>query len=308
MMPRRKITPRIAAAAIAALLLFSRISIAGEPKVEKDILFDVQNGIELRGDMYVPDGKGPFPGILFIHGGGFVGGTKNWTSLVPLIRYFVDRGYAVFSSDYRLLKDNGIFPNNIKDSKCALAWLKTNAAKYNVDAGRIGVMGESAGAYLAGMLATTAVNPDMNSDCPIAKGVDMSVQAGVLFYPPTDFVSFEGGFSQVLRIELMRMASLKNKKQVLEFEKKYSPLTYVNSAVPLFISNSDPDRTVPPQQSHIMVEKLKKAGKTVEYLEVTGEGMDHGFVLSQPDCSQSVEAKEKAAAFLDKYVKNTGGK
>ncbi len=290
----------LAATVIAIMICRPAVAV----RVERDILFDKWNGIELKGDMYVPDGKGPFPGILFIHGGGFVGGSKDGGAISRLIMHFVENGYAVFNANYRLFKDNGIFPNNIKDSKCALAWMKKNASKYNFGPDRRGTMGESAGAYLAAMVALTPNDPDSRPDCPVANDADLSVKAGVLFYPPTDFTTFEGGFIKVMEVEIRRAAKLRTKKETEEFKRKYSPITYVDTAPPLFISYSDPDRTVPTQQGRIMTKALKSAGRIYDSQEVSGPGMDHGFILTQPDSPQSVEAKKRALALLDKYVKN----
>ena len=302
---KRVFVPIICAALLATAVFFISASAHTEIKIEKDILFDTRNGIELKGDIYVPDGGGPFPGILFIHGGGFVNGTKDGAAHAELVTYFVERGYAVFNANYRLFKDNGIFPNSIKDAKCALAWMKTDGVKYGVDPGRLATMGESAGAYLAAMVAMTPDEPDMRPDCPLAKGVDLSVKAGVLFYPPTDFSTFQGGFINIMEIEIRRAVNLKTKKQTEEYKKKYSPVTYVNNAPPLFISYSDPDHTVPTQQGRELVEKLKKAGRIYDAQEVSGPGMNHGFILIHPDAPQSVEAKKRAIALLDKYVKNS---
>jgi len=294
---------RAAAIFFAAIVLFSCAALS-EIKVEKDILFDTQNGIALKGDMYVPEGAGPFPGILFIHGGGFVGGNKDGADMARLIKFFVGNGYAVFNSNYRLLKDNGIFPNNIKDSKCALAWLKVNAPKYGVDINRIATMGESAGAYLAAMVAMTPDDAESRPDCPIANGVDLSVQATVLFYPPTDFSTFQGGYIKIMEYEIRRAANIKTKEQFEAYKKKYSPVTHVAQAPPLFISYSDPDNTVPTQQGREMVERLQKADAAFDSLEVTGPGMDHGFILKSQDTPQATEARKRALALLDKYVKN----
>ena len=291
----------------SALLLFAT-SARADMKVVKDILFDTQNGIELKGDMYTPDGNGPFPSILFIHGGGFVGGSKDGADIARLITFFVDNGYAVFNANYRLFKDNGIFPNDIKDSKCALAWMKTSGLKYGVDPGRIATMGESAGAYLAAMVAMTPEATDSRPDCPIAKNVDLSVKAGILFYPPTDFNTFQGGFMKVMEIEIRTQRNLKTKKQAYDFKKEYSPVTYIDAAPPLFISYSDPDHTVPTQQGRELVDMLKKAGKVYDSLEVTGPGMDHGFILTKQDSPQSTESRKRALALLDKYVKLTENK
>lgn len=286
-----------------AIILLASTSAWANVKFEKDILFDSQNGIGVKGDIYVPDGKGPFPGILFIHGGGFVGGAKDGEEIARLIKYFVANGYAVFNANYRLFKDNGIFPNNIKDSKCALAWMKVNAGRYGIDPSRIATMGESAGAYLAAMVAMTPDSTDSRPDCPVAKDVDLSVRAAVLFYPPTDFSTFNGGFMKVMEYEIRRAANLKTKQQVEDFKKKYSPVTHVDKAPPIFISYSDPDHTVPTEQGRELVDVLKKAGKTFDFLEVSGPGIDHGFILTKQDSPQSTEARKRSLALLNKYVK-----
>lgn len=290
-------------AAVACAMSFSSAA-AAERRVEKNLVFDEPQGLKLMGDMYTPDGDGPFPGILFIHGGGFVGGSRSSGDIERLVMYFVDNGYAVFNADYRLFRNDGIFPNNIKDAKCALGWLKTNAAKYNVDVNRIGTMGESAGAYLAAMVAMTPDDPDSRPDCAAARGADPTVKASALFYPPTDFTTFEGGFIKVMEVEIRSARKLKSKKQVEEYKRKYSPITHVSGAPPTFISYSDPDDTVPAQQGRIMTEALRNSGTVYDSLEVSGPGMNHGFVLVKPEAPQSVEAKRRALLFFDAHVKN----
>ncbi|HOX29431.1 MAG TPA: prolyl oligopeptidase family serine peptidase, partial [bacterium] len=140
-------------------------------------------------------------------------------------------------------------------------------------------------------------------DCAVAKGGDTSVTAAMLYYPPTNFDSFKGGFAQVLEIELKRMAKLKKKSEVKEYKIKNSPITYVGQAPPLFIAYSDPDSIVPTQQQTEMIAALKSAGRIFESYEVTGEGMDHGFILSKPDSPQSIEANRRMFAFMEKYLK-----
>ncbi|HOX29221.1 MAG TPA: alpha/beta hydrolase, partial [bacterium] len=122
-------------------------------KVEKNILLDTPGGVTIAGDVYIPQGKGPFPGVVFFHGGGFVGGSKDDAAIVSYVGKVAEKGYVVFNANYRLLLENGLFPNNVKDAKCALSWFRSNATRYGVDPKRIGAMGESAGAYLAAMLA-----------------------------------------------------------------------------------------------------------------------------------------------------------
>ena len=146
-------------ALILVLLVLPACAKAADVSVVPDIEYGVVDEHSLMGDMYVPQGQGPFPGILIIHGGGFVGGSKTSGDIVAFAKYFASQGYVVFSIDYRFINNGGMFPNNILDCKCGLGWFRGNAAAYRLDPNRIAIMGESAGAYLSAMLPTvTAAN------------------------------------------------------------------------------------------------------------------------------------------------------
>lgn len=292
-----------AKAIIAAVLVFTASSAKAGFHIEKDITFDKHGGVELRGDMYIPDGKGPFPVILFFHGGGFIGGVKNNHSQDRLYSYYAERGYALFTAEYRLFKQGGFFPNNVRDGKCALAWLKNNGAKYGADVSRMAIMGESAGGYMASMVALAPNDDYFLPDCGSAKGVDMSVKAAVIYYAPFDFVTLKSGFAPVMEIELRRSLGLKNKKATNEYKAKNSPVNYAASSPPMLIINTEIDTTVDPAQSNEMTDALKKAGVTVEHLVEKGEGMEHGFPLTAFDSPQANEARERGLEFLDRYLK-----
>jgi len=93
----------------------------------------------------------PLPVILWIHGGGWSKGRKEQHS--PAISFLND-GYAVASIEYRL-SGEAPFPAQIEDCKAAVRWLRANAAKYNLDADRIGAWGHSAGGHLSALLGTS---------------------------------------------------------------------------------------------------------------------------------------------------------
>lgn len=135
--------------------------------------------IDLRLDVYKPtNNTKKKPAILFIHGGGFVGGDKSDINIVNLANYFASRGWVAFSINYRLLGDKGTVPaqwiqyaqNSVlladqsqflamypahRDGKAALRWLVANAEKYNIDTNYITVGGGSAGAIIATTLEIT---------------------------------------------------------------------------------------------------------------------------------------------------------
>lgn len=107
---------------------------------------------EVRLAIYRPVGaKKPLPCIFHIHGGGYVAGSAQ--AAEPLYRPFAaELDCVIVSVDYRLAPETR-FPGAIEDCYAGLAWVFQNAMKLGIDAGRIGVMGESAGGGLAAALA-----------------------------------------------------------------------------------------------------------------------------------------------------------
>ena len=96
-------------------------------------------------DIYLPnEGKGPFPVIIFIHGGAFMFGDKADDQVNPALEG-VKRGYAVVSVNYRM-SGEAVFPAAIQDVKAAIRFVRANAAKYHLDPKRIASFGNSAGA------------------------------------------------------------------------------------------------------------------------------------------------------------------
>ncbi|MFG2894546.1 alpha/beta hydrolase [Streptomyces sp. NPDC048248] len=100
-------------------------------------------------DAYWDTATAPRPGIVVLHGGYWYddSGWATWS------RGAADKGYAVFSVDYRLDFD-APWPAQRDDALAALGWIKTNAAKFNLDPNRIALLGSSAGGQIATSVAT----------------------------------------------------------------------------------------------------------------------------------------------------------
>src|SRR5690554_2934000 len=111
-----------------------------------DIEFARPGNESLTLDASVPDGAGPFPAVVIVHGGGFVRGTKT-SYVTPLFPVFNEAGFAWFSINYRLAPKHP-FPAAIEDVEAAIRWVKKHAAEYKVDTRRIALLGESAGGHL----------------------------------------------------------------------------------------------------------------------------------------------------------------
>ncbi len=109
-------------------------------------------------DVYLPnEGEGPFPVIIAIHGGAFMGCDKADLQVLPMLEG-LKRGYAVVSINYRM-SGEAKFPALVQDAKAAIRWVRANAAQYKFDPNRIAAWGGSAGGYLSNMLGNFRRDP-----------------------------------------------------------------------------------------------------------------------------------------------------
>jgi acetyl esterase len=167
------------------------MALVGAPLDQKDVEYGRPDGKPLLLDLHVPDGPGPFPAAILVHGGGFDEGSKS-TNVRPLFDVLANAGFAWFSIDYRLAPEFR-FPQSIEDVNTAIRWVKANAALYHVDVSKIALIGESAGGFLVNY-AGTHETPETR------------VAAVVDFYGATDY----GALAQLRRDhpERFNMASL----------------------------------------------------------------------------------------------------
>ncbi|MCK6685627.1 MAG: alpha/beta hydrolase, partial [Thermoanaerobaculia bacterium] len=105
----------------------------------RDLEYARAEGVSLTLDVYVPSGSGPFPLIVWIHGGGWISGDKALAAQSAQVRQTA-RGYVVASINYRL-SGQAKFPAQSHDCKAAIRWLRANATLYKIDPARIGVWG-----------------------------------------------------------------------------------------------------------------------------------------------------------------------
>lgn len=229
--------------------------------VEKnDIEFAKPDGVSLTLDANIPDGPGPFPTVIIVHGGGWENGNKR-TYVTPVFQPLTEAGFAWFTINYRLAPKYK-FPAPTDDVAAAIRWVKAHAKEYKVDTRRIALMGESAGGHLVAYVGAKR-----------EKGTE--VAAVVDFYGPHD----------LLKREKDRGAVSKNLHQLLGIDKldeagvaklkEASPINYVQKGLPPFLFiHGTKDAAVPYEQSAMMCEALKKAGNKCEVFTV--EGAPHG--------------------------------
>ena len=138
-------------------------------------------------DVYLPEeGEGPFPVLIYMHGGGFVHGRKNDFHVENYLKS-LDEGFAFVSVEQRLCSplpgggygQEGVFPYSLFDLKAAIRYLRANAIKYALDTERFALLGTSAGGYHVAMAAATRNVPAMYDDALGFPGVSERVHAVV---------------------------------------------------------------------------------------------------------------------------------
>jgi acetyl esterase/lipase len=143
-----------------------------------DVSYDDRHGSATTMDFYLPDdGEVLRPTVMFIHGGGWVGGDKSHA--INIGPRLARSGYVVASINYRLVPA-GVFPNNAIDCICALAFLRAHADEYGIDPDRIAVVGYSAGAHLGGIVGLASDHPELPADCEAAGGQPVAAPASVV--------------------------------------------------------------------------------------------------------------------------------
>ena len=258
-----------------ALILLAAASLSAAPLDRTDIEFARPGGHPLYVDLHVPDGAGPFPAAILIHGGGFDEGSRK-TNVRPLFDVLANAGFAWFSIDYRMAPEFR-FPQANEDVNTAIRWLKANAATYCVDVSRIALIGESAGGFLVNYVGTH-------------ESADTKVAALVDFYGPVDYGKLaeerrdhperfnmtsidrhaaNGGSIHFFGAEQLDAAGLAKLHAV-------SPLFAVHKGMPSFLCiHGTKDDQVSFEQSPAMCDAMQKAGAVCDLIPIEGAG--HGM-------------------------------
>jgi acetyl esterase/lipase len=152
MLDRREFLAGLSAVSIA-LRVFGVDSAETYPVSLQKLIYASPGGKDLALDLYLPRKlTGRAPVIVFLHGGGWSGGTT--TTGPDFNRFFAQDGFAMASIEYRLTP-SVTFPSNAEDVKTAIRWLRTNADRYGLNPRKIGLWGTSAGGHLAAIAGLT---------------------------------------------------------------------------------------------------------------------------------------------------------
>ncbi|HEY9074897.1 MAG TPA: alpha/beta hydrolase fold domain-containing protein [Anaerolineaceae bacterium] len=246
-------------------------------------------------DLYLPEGAGPFPLVIWVHGGSWMSGNKDDCLLV---NWGVGRqGYAIASVNYRL-SDEAIFPAQIRDLKAAIRWLRAHAAEYRIDTQHIGLWGASAGGHLASLAGVSYGEKRFEE----GENLEQSTRVNVVidYYGPTDLIAkvTTPGFEARQKPDspeskLMGGPILERR----ELAALANPLAYATSDdPPHMILHGDKDNVVPLSQSQMLDKALKKAHVHSQLIIIPGAGHGGEVFYSEQYLAQ-------VALFLDTFLR-----
>jgi len=243
-----------------------------------------------KADLYFPStmpAKTGLPAVLIIHGGGWTGGERDASREINIASTLARNGYVAMSIDYVLAtKEKATWPQNLYDCKTAVRWLRKNADRLQIDPGRIGVIGGSAGGHLAAMVALTGPEDKLDPAEPYGE-FSCRVQCGVDLYGPAELPEYR---------DVVFLG--KTFAEAPELYRAASPTRYADkNDPPMLILHGTADKIVELKQSKILAEVLKKAGVESELVIV--HGATHTFDL-QP---KQRDLRPLVLGFFDKHLK-----
>jgi acetyl esterase/lipase len=244
-----------------------------EYQVFPNLTYVTASNYDAKLDIYKRrDAGGPQPTLIFIHGGGWVQGTKeqSFLSVMP----WLEMGWNVVNVEYRMGRV-ALAPAAVEDCLCALRFVAAQAKTYDIDVNRLVVTGESAGGHLA---LTTGMIPEsagLDRQCP---GAPLPKVAAIIdWYGIADVVDLLDGPNRKT-YAVQWLGSLPNREEVA---RRVSPLTYVRAGLPPVLAiQGDADPTVPYQHSVRLTEALAKAGVPNQLVTIPG-GKHGGFTRDE---------------------------
>jgi acetyl esterase/lipase len=223
----------------------------------------------LHADLFLPTGDGPFPAIVYVHGGGWRGGNRN--QFHRHAARLAELGFVGLCIEYRFQQE-AKWPAAMDDVAAALTWFRTHARQYKIDLTRLGAAGGSAGGHLAAML-----------------GVRAQVKAVAAFNPALDLVALAGQAPAPNSVSDFLGATYA--AQPARW-KEASPIEHISakSAAFLFL-HGDADTTVPYAHTVRMHHLLRQAGVHSDLY--TAPNAAHGFFNRDPEFQPTLARLEK---------------
>ena len=259
-------------------------------------------------DIYLPEqGEGPFPVLIFVHGGAYIFGNKRDSQFLHAIGG-IKKGYAVVSVEYRLATE-AQFPYPLFDVKAAIRFLRAHAEEYLLDPDRFALSGDSAGGFYTALAAATQDIPGYEDKTQGNPDYSSKVQCAVTWYGCFDFLSMIPEGEEEAPAEAAAPAFPDVRAMLLGAPpRQIKGLIYFTNALnfitdklpPMLIQHGDGDMIVPVSQAYELYNKIcDVCGPDRAELEII-KGWNHGGV-----CLDWYEQKNQTHVFefLDKYLK-----
>ena len=244
-----------------------------------------RNGVRgLKMTLLKPETQGLKPTLIYFPGGGFTSAARD--KYTELRHALAKAGFVVAAIEYRTVPDR--YPALVEDAKAAIRYLRAHATELSIDRERIGVFGDSAGGYLAEMVAMT--NGESDFDVGDNLNESSEVQAAVSFYGISDLLTIGEGLgdeiasvhqskavTEALLINGVAFDTFKGASvfDTPEKAREASPLSHVDgNEPPLLLLHGAKDTLVSPLQSKKLYEALKAQGADAEYILLSNAG--HG--------------------------------
>jgi acetyl esterase/lipase len=244
----------------------------GEARAIRNLAYTTNATPRQNFDLYLPvTGKKPFPLIVWIHGGAWMMGIKEWDN----VKYLVKHGYAIATIDYRTSVE-APFPVQIRDCNTALNFILAHAAEYGVQSRPFVIGGGSAGGHLALLLGLAREQADFGADPTIKPAAILD------FFGPADFLKMKDDLEAIHSAKGLQtfedaVPKLMGAPWPLDAAKvkNASPVTYITTnSPPVLILQGGRDDMVPRAQSQRLHAVLDQAGVPNRYIEVAGAGHD----------------------------------
>lgn len=269
---------------LSIITLFLSLNIYSQTTFTSHLNIEYANieGFSLQLDIHTPDQQtAPTPLIIWIHGGGWQGGSRSLSPNGFQLRQ-AQRGYAVASLSYRL-SGRAKFPAQIYDVKTAIRWLRANAQTYNLDVNKFAVWGSSAGGHLSVLVGTSSAAGALEDFSSGNANQNSKVQAVLDWFGPTDLLQMDANALPCTII--CHSCSGSPEANLLGCPipncrlkaKRPNPIRFINSNSiypPFLIMHGTADCSVPPHQSQLLQNALTSIGATSNLVLLEGAG--HG--------------------------------
>lgn len=238
----------------------------------------------LKMTLLVPRTQEAKPAIVYYPGGGFT--SANHEKFIEMRMALAKAGFVVAAAEYRTVPDR--YPALINDAKAAVRYLRAHARQFGIDPQRIGVIGDSAGGYVAQMMGTT--NGEKQFDTGDFTEVSSDVQAAVTIYGISNLMNIGEGYpeaiqevhkspavTEALLIHGPAFADFAGESILSDPQKalEASPIGHIKQGMPPFlIMHGSADKLVSPVQSEQFYRALTEKGNQADFIEVEGAG--HG--------------------------------